>query len=44
LFFWIFLICPFPPCVFEISWFIRYENLSMGTWERKNIAVSSPTA
>jgi len=37
-----FLICPFPPRVFEFSWSVPSENLSLGTWERRNIAGSPP--
>ncbi len=37
LFFWIFMICPFPPCVFEFSQSVPSKNIFMGTWEHRNI-------
>jgi hypothetical protein len=38
----IYLICPFPPYVFEFAWFIPSKNNSMGIWECRNIAGSLP--
>jgi hypothetical protein len=38
-FFWVFLIYPFPPCVFKFSWSVPSKNLSMGTWEHGNIKI-----
>jgi len=43
LFLWIFpLIWRFPPCVFEFSWSVPSKNLSMRTWEPRNIKRSPP--